>query len=97
MELVCFENTKVVRVLTGFGFRRYVDRTDVRAVFTELCSDVSAWWKAREKRLQGLADEARGRVWWPFTQHASTPNVLVIDSAQGDNFTVAVNGGRGER
>jgi len=70
----------------------YFATANVSEVVDELCRSMCEWWKDREKMLAQLPEEAMKHVWWPFTQHHTMKEVTLIDSAHGDDFTIATGG-----
>ncbi|KAJ3760442.1 pyridoxal phosphate-dependent transferase [Lentinula raphanica] len=53
-----------------------------------LLSHLDSLHHSRITSLESMAERTKENVWWPFVQHASGGNVIVIDSAFGDFFNV---------
>jgi dethiobiotin synthetase/adenosylmethionine--8-amino-7-oxononanoate aminotransferase len=48
-----------------------------------------AFYTRRTRRIAEIETVAKRHFWWPFTQHAITSNVKVIDSAMGGSIVTA--------
>ncbi|KAG0343165.1 hypothetical protein BG004_005470, partial [Podila humilis] len=66
----------------------YYKRTE--SYFKDVVQELDAGHHQRMDRLEELADMARTKIWWPFTQHHTVKDVTVIDSAYGDIMTTYV-------
>ncbi|KAJ8905704.1 hypothetical protein NDN08_002209 [Rhodosorus marinus] len=68
---------------------KYFEEDGLREAFSSTCKTIASYMNSTESRLRTLSEEAKDHIWWPFTQHATTNKVTTIDSAFGDDFTVA--------
>ena len=55
----------------------------------ELVKYLGSWHQKRMERLQELHEQGSRQIWWPFTQHKTVKEHMVIDSAFQDNYLLA--------